>query len=267
MTSKLFKQLKSENRSALVAFVSCGDPTIEFSEKLIERICAAGADIVELGVPFSDPMADGKSIQAASRRALNGGATLEKVVAMAKRLRAKGVDKPFVMFSYFNPIFKLGTEKTVDECVAAGIDSLLVVDVPLEEADEVVSVSAPKGIEFIPLAAPTSSPERIERISKKGSGFLYYVTVAGVTGARGALPEGIGERLAQVRKASVLPVAAGFGISNPEMAHAAALNADAVVVGSRLVDIAFKTRLEKGEEAALDAAAEFVASLAGAMKR
>ncbi len=267
MTSKLFKQLKSENRSALVAFVSCGDPTIEFSEKLIERICAAGADIVELGVPFSDPMADGKSIQAASRRALNGGATLEKVVAMAKRLRAKGVDKPFVMFSYFNPIFKLGTEKTVDECVAAGIDSLLVVDVPLEEADEVVSVSAPKGIEFIPLAAPTSSPERIERISKKGSGFLYYVTVAGVTGARGALPEGIGERLAQVRKASVLPVAAGFGISNPEMAHAAALNADAVVVGSRLVDIAFKTRQEKGEEAALDAAAEFVASLAGAMKR
>lgn len=267
MTSKLFKQLKSENRSALVAFVSCGDPTIEFSEKLIERICAAGADIVELGVPFSDPMADGKSIQAASRRALNGGATLEKVVAMAKRLRAKGVDKPFVMFSYFNPIFKLGTEKTVDECVAAGIDSLLVVDVPLEEADEVVSVSAPKGIEFIPLAAPTSSPERIERISKKGSGFLYYVTVAGVTGARGALPEGIGERLAQVRKASVLPVAAGFGISNPEMAHAAALNADAVVVGSRLVDIAFKTRLEKGEEAALDAAAQFVSSLAGAMKR
>lgn len=267
MTSKLFKQLKSENRSALVAFVSCGDPTIEFSEKLIERICAAGADIVELGVPFSDPMADGKSIQAASRRALNGGATLEKVVAMSKRLRAKGVDKPFVMFSYFNPIFKLGTEKTVDECVAAGIDSLLVVDVPLEEADEVVSVSAPKGIEFIPLAAPTSSPERIERISKKGSGFLYYVTVAGVTGARGALPEGIGERLAQVRKASVLPVAAGFGISNPEMAHAAALNADAVVVGSRLVDIAFKTRLEKGEEAALDAAAQFVSSLAGAMKR
>lgn len=267
MTSKLFQQLKSENRAALVAFVSCGDPTIEFSEKLIERICAAGADIVELGVPFSDPMADGKSIQAASRRALNGGATLGKVIAMAKRLRAKGVDKPFVMFSYFNPIFKLGTEKTVDECAAAGIDSLLVVDVPLEEADEVVSVSAPKGIEFIPLAAPTSSPERIEKISKKGSGFLYYVTVAGVTGARGALPEGIGERLAQVRRASVLPVAVGFGISNPEMAHAAALNADAVVVGSRLVDIAFKTRLEKGEEAALDAAAEFVASLAGAMKR
>ena len=261
MTSKLFQQLKSENRAALVAFVSCGDPTIEFSEKLIERICAAGADIVELGVPFSDPMADGKSIQAASRRALG------KVIAMAKRLRAKGVEKPFVMFSYFNPIFKLGTEKTVDECAAAGIDSLLVVDVPLEEADEVVSVSAPKGIEFIPLAAPTSSPERIEKISKKGSGFLYYVTVAGVTGARGALPEGIGERLAQVRRASVLPVAAGFGISNPEMAHAAALNADAVVVGSRLVDIAFKTRLEKGEEAALDAAAEFVASLAGAMKR
>ncbi len=267
MTSKLFQQLKSENRAALVAFVSCGDPTIEFSEKLIERICAAGADIVELGVPFSDPMADGKSIQAASRRALNGGATLGKVIAMAKRLRAKGVDKPFVMFSYFNPIFKFGTEKTVDECAAAGIDSLLVVDVPLEEADEVVSVSAPKGIEFIPLAAPTSSPERIEKISKKGSGFLYYVTVAGVTGARGALPEGIGERLAQVRRASVLPVAAGFGISNPEMARAAALNADAVVVGSRLVDIAFKTRLEKGEEAALDAAAEFVASLAGAMKR
>ena len=267
MTSKLFQQLKSENRAALVAFVSCGDPTIEFSEKLIERICAAGADIVELGVPFSDPMADGKSIQAASRRALNGGATLGKVIAMAKRLRAKGVDKPFVMFSYFNPIFKLGTEKTVDECAAAGIDSLLVVDVPLEEADEVVSVSAPKGIEFIPLAAPTSSPERIEKISKKGSGFLYYVTVMGVTGVRNALPTEFVERIAEVRKASVLPVAAGFGISNPQMASLAARHADAVVVGSKIVDMAHDVLLSEGEAAALDKVGEFVGSLASAMKR
>ena len=129
MTSKLFEKLARENRAALVVFVSCGDPNIEFSEKLIERICASGADIIELGVPFSDPMADGKTIQAASRRSLNGGATLEKVVALAKRLRSRGVETPFVMFSYFNPIFKLGVEKTVDECAAAGIDSLLVVDV------------------------------------------------------------------------------------------------------------------------------------------
>ncbi len=267
MTSMLFEKLARENRAALVVFVSCGDPNIEFSEKLIERICASGADIIELGVPFSDPMADGKTIQAASRRALNGGATLEKVVALAKRLRSRGVETPFVMFSYFNPIFKLGVEKTVDECAAAGIDSLLVVDVPLEEADEVVSVASPKGIEFIPLAAPTSSPDRIRKISEKGAGFLYYVTVAGVTGARGALPEGIAARLAEVRKASVLPVAAGFGISNPEMAHAAAESADAVVVGSKFVDLAYKTYVERGEAAALDAAADFVSSLAAQMKR
>lgn len=267
MTSKLFEKLRGENRAALVLFVSCGDPTMDFSERLIEKICASGADIVELGVPFSDPMADGKSIQAASRRALDGGATIGKVLDMAKRLRQKGVKNPFVMFSYFNPVFKYGVEKVADKCADAGIDSLLVVDAPLEESAEITSVATPRGIEFIPLAAPTSPLERVEKISAAGSGFLYYVTVAGVTGIRGALPEGFAKRLADVRKASKLPVAAGFGISTPEMAHAAAKSADAVVVGSKFVDLAYKTHAEQGEEAALKAAAGFVSSLAAQMKR
>jgi len=267
MTSTLFKKLQVENRASLVAFVSCGDPSMEFTEKLVGRICASGADIVELGAPFSDPMADGKTIQAASRRALDGGATLEKTIAMAKRLRGKGVKNPFVLFSYFNPIFKLGTRRTAELCADAGIDALLVVDAPLEESEEIVSETSPLGLEFIPLAAPTSSLGRITKISESGSGFLYYVTVAGVTGARGALPDGIAERLAAVRAASKLPVAAGFGISTPEMAHAAALCADAVVVGSKLVDIAHTELENNGESAALAAAEAFIASLAAQMFR
>ena len=264
---ELFENLKAENRAGLVMFVSCGDPSIDFTEKLVRRACAAGADIIELGVPFSDPMADGPTIQASSARAIKGGCTLGKIFDMVARLRAGGVKNKFVLFSYYNPIFKFGLGRAAEMSEKAGIDAWLVVDVPLEESAEVVSAIAPRGIDFIPLAAPTSPIERVGEISRGGGGFLYYVSVAGITGARSALPAHIAERLAQVRKASALPVAVGFGISSPEMAAEAAKNADAVVVGSKFIDKVHSVLEASGGDAALDAAESFVASLARAMKR
>ncbi len=267
MTSKLFEKLANENRAALITFVTCGDPNLDFSEKLIEKVCKSGADIVVLGVPFSDPMADGSIIEESFLRALDSDTNLEKIFAMTKRLRAKGVNNPFVMYSYFNPIFNVGIEKVIDKCVESKIDSLMVLDVPLEESEEITSVAKPKGVEYIPLAAPDSSLERMKELSENGGNFLYYATVSGVTGVRGELSCGIAERLAEVRKISKLPVAAGLGMSTAENVREAALNADGVVVASKIVDMAHRVFEESGESVAIDSVGEFVANIAVQMKR
>ena len=264
---KTFEACAKQNRAALAIFVACGDGGMDFTKSLVARICSAGADVVELGVPFSDPMADGATIQNADVRALADGADILKIIETARQLRAEGVDKLFVLFSYYNPIFKVGVEKIARLSAEAGIDSWLVVDAPLEESGEIRRVIGKYGVKFTPLAAPTTSEERIRRISKSGGGFLYYVTVAGVTGARNSLPEGVVARLARVKEASVLPVAAGFGISNPEMAHAAALNADMVVVGSRFIDMVYAKLSEGGREAALSEAESFVKAIRGGLAR
>ena len=267
MIEETFKNAALRNRACLICFVSCGDPNLDFTEKMVERICASGADIVELGVPFSDPMADGAAIQAASNRALKAGTNVLKILEMVGRLRARGIKNPFVLFSYYNPIFKLGVENMARLSCEAGINAWLIVDVPHEESAEISRHLKGKGIDLIALAAPTSSLERIAELSSDSSGFLYYITVTGVTGERKALPHHFSERLAQVRKASKLPVAAGFGISDKSMAHAAALEADAVVVGSRLVDLSYRTYLEKGESAALESVGAFVEALSAQMHK
>ncbi len=267
MIAKLFDRLSNENRAALATFVTCGDPTLDFTEKLIERICASGADIVELGVPFSDPMADGKTIEESHLRALENNVNLPMIIDMAKRLRTKGAETPFVISSYFNPVYKMGLEKVVDECVDAKISAMLLIDVPFEESEEITSVATPKGVGYIPISSPDTSIERVARMSACGGGYLYYATISGITGERDKLPAGIAERLAEVRKASKLPVAAGLGISTLAIAHEAALNADAVVVCSKIVEIAHKTYEESGEDVALDVVSDFVKELAKQMKR
>ena len=267
MIKKIFEKAKSENRALFAAFFSCGDPNIEFSERAIEVAAKNGADIIELGVPFSDPMADGPVIQSASVRALDAGTNILQIIEMAKRLRSKGVDAPMILFGYFNTFLKCGLEKIAELCADAKINGWLIADLPLEEMDEVMPILKKHALDFIPLAAPTTPLERIAEISNKCSGFLYYVTVAGVTGVRNSLPEGLADRLENVRKASSLPVGAGFGISNSENAHAAAMHADCVIVGSKLVQLLHETRVEKGDEAAIDAAAKFTESIANAMRR
>ncbi len=260
-----FKRLKRENRAALVPFISCGDPSLAFTKRLIKTVCEAGADIVELGVPFSDPMADGPTIQAASLRALRSGTNIPGILRMVGELRRDGVDKPFVLFSYYNPVFKIGAERVAQMSKDAGVDAWLIVDAPLEECGEVLAAIKPRGIDMILLASPFTPPERVEAITKKGSGFLYYVTVAGTTGQRDSLPDGISERLAEVRRASKLPIAAGFGISSPQMAREAAANADAVVIGSKLVDLVHRACVERGEDAALAEAGRFISEISAAL--
>ncbi|MBR4597047.1 MAG: tryptophan synthase subunit alpha [Opitutales bacterium] len=267
MIKQTFKNLKRQNRAALALFITCGDPDIKFTERLAEKISQCGADIIELGVPFSDPMADGATIQEASNRALASRTNVGMILDMVLRLRARGVKTPFVLFGYFNTFFQMGVDNLARRSKEAGVNAWLVADLPIEESGEVLPHLKANGLDLIALASPTTPLERIKKISKTGSGFLYYVTVAGVTGARDKLPEDFAKRLEEVRAASALPVGAGFGISNRESAHAAAKRADCVIVGSKIVDLLYKTRVQFGEDKAIDEACEFVKSLSSAMNR
>ena len=230
-----FETCKQAGRKALVMFVSAGDPDLGATEKLIREIVDAGADVVEIGVPFSDPMADGPTIQEASQRALASGTTLTGILEMVKRLRASGVEAPFVLFSYYNVLFHYGLPKLSVDAKAAGIDGVLVVDVPYEEMDEVLPDLTANDLHLIRLVAPTTSAERATKILADAKGFVYTITVTGVTGARAELPPELDDLLVRMGKASPVPVVAGFGVSSPEMAKLVSQKADGVVVGSALV--------------------------------
>jgi tryptophan synthase alpha chain len=231
-----FRICAEEKRKALVVFVSAGNPDMKTSETLILRAAEAGADIIELGVPFSDPMADGPVIQASSMRALEAGANLHDIITMAARIRYRSA-VPMVLFSYYNVILSYGLEKAAAECKSAGIDAWLVVDVPLEEKNEILPYLDRNGIYLIPLVAPTTPEERAAKIVSGAKGFVYYITVAGVTGVRSTVSTDLTAKLQTIKTLSPIPVVAGFGISTPEMAAATAKHADGVVVGSALVRI------------------------------
>lgn len=257
MLSNLFEEAKKENRALLSIFVTCGDPSLDFSEKLIKTICNSGADIVELGVPFSDPMADGAVVQAASLRALDSKTTLAGVLAMAKRLRAEGIKKHFCLISYFNPILQYGIEKLADSLSDAGINSILVWDLPLEESDEIKPAMKNKGIDLIQLVAPTTPLERVSKISDYASGFLYYAS-----GDSKSI-----QKLSDVSKTSTLPVGADFGIEDESLANEIAKNADAVIIGSKIVDFAYDAFEKEGEVISLKKVSELVGKFAKAMYR
>lgn len=231
----LFSRCEQEKRKALVVFISAGNPDVASSEKLTLELIKAGADIIELGVPFSDPMADGPVIQAAGARALSAGVSLPDIVAMAKRVRRAAPETPLVLFSYYNVILSYGVEKLADDCVKAGIDGWLVVDVPFEESGEIRPVLKKRRLSLIPLVAPTTPIERAARIVGKADGFVYYVTVKGVTGVRTELPGDLQQKLNELREVCPVPVVAGFGIATPEMARVSARHAEGIVVGSALV--------------------------------
>jgi len=234
--SSRFEQLKCEGRKALIAFITAGDPDIALTERLVPQMAAAGADIIELGIPFSDPMADGPTIQLSSERSLTGGANLKSILAAVKNIR-QGCNVPILLMGYYNPVLAFGLESFCCEAAAAGVDGVLLVDLPPEEAGELVSYTKKHGIDFIPLLTPTSDISRINKIKKSGSGFIYYVSVAGVTGARSSVAEDIGSMVEKIRMETALPVAVGFGISTPQQAGSVAKLADGVVVGSALVKL------------------------------
>lgn len=231
-----FASLKKRGEKGLVVYLTAGDPDASSSLSYLRAAAAGGADILEVGVPFSDPMADGPTIQAASRRALDGGMNTARAIDMVRELR-KTHDVPVVLFGYYNPFFRYGIDRFCRDARAAGADGVLVVDLPEEESAEMAPSVRRAGMDWIPLASPTSSSVRIRRAVDSGSGFLYLISVTGITGARKALPPEVATWARAVKRGVSLPVAVGFGISTPGMARSAARFADAVVVGSACVRI------------------------------
>jgi len=231
-----FAALKAEGRAGLVAYLVAGDPDIETSTRLFEGVAAAGADVIEIGMPFSDPMADGPLIQAAGMRALKSGMTLRKTLALVKHLRARDPDTPYVLMGYYNPIYRYGAEAFAKDAAASGVDGLIIVDLPPEEDPELAEPARKAGLDLVRLATPTSDEHRLPTIVEHASGFIYYVAIAGITGTRSADAAGIRDAVARLRKFTRLPVAVGFGIRTPEQAAEVARAADAAVVGSALVD-------------------------------
>lgn len=230
-----FEGAQQRGRRSLIVYLCGGDPDLAATERLVPALAAAGADIVEIGVPFSDPLADGPTIQAASQRALAAGTTLSGILAMVGRLRGAGSEVPLVLMGYLNPIVRMGIETFVARAVEVGVDGVIVPDLPLEEAAVLGDPASARGLSLVLLAAPTTPLERLRTLGERTRGFLYYISVTGVTGARAALPPELPAQLDRVRAASRAPVAVGFGISEPDQARALAAHADAVVVGSALV--------------------------------
>lgn len=233
---KKFAELRNKGEKALITYVMAGDPSLQETERLILELEKAGADLVEIGIPFSDPLADGPTIQKAANRALEHDVSLSDVLNLAKRVR-KVSDIPLIFMSYYNPIFKYGEEKFVRDAVKAGVDGVIVPDLPPEEAESLIRHSRDKGLDTIFLLAPTSDEDRIKRVSKKSTGFIYYVSLTGVTGAREGISKDIGKMTRKIKAYTKLPVAVGFGISKPEQAKEVSLWADGVIVGSAIVKV------------------------------
>ncbi len=227
-----------ENKKAFIAFVTGGDPDLETTEALIPQMARAGADIIEIGIPFSDPIAEGVVIQQADERALRAQTTTDKLFDMVKRVRGQ-VDVPLVFMTYINPIYTYGTEKFMKKCAECGIDGVIVPDVPFEERQEIKEACDAQGVELISMIAPTSK-ERINMIAKEARGFLYCVSSLGVTGVRNNITSNIREMVRQVKKVSDIPCAVGFGISTPKQAREMAAVSDGAIVGSAIVKIIAK---------------------------
>ncbi|MFQ6100889.1 MAG: tryptophan synthase subunit alpha [Anaerolineae bacterium] len=234
--STLFKALRRAGRTALMPYVTLGYPERDSALALVPAMVEAGADLVELGVPFSDPLADGATIQAAAQQALENGMTLSLCLEQVAALRAKGVTIPFVLMGYYNPIFQMGVGRFARRAAAVGVDGVIVPDLPPEEADELRDALRERGIASIFLLSPTSSDGRARLVAGRTGGFLYLVSLTGVTGARDHLPPGLASFVARVRAVTDLPLAVGFGISTPEQAAWVARIADGVIVGSALIE-------------------------------
>jgi len=263
-----FAKLKAEKRAGLVTFVTAGDPDYETSKSILFGLPAAGADIVELGMPFSDPMADGPAIQASSLRALKAGQTMRKTLALVRELRARDTETPIVLMGYYNPIYVYPVDAFLAEASAAGVDGLIVVDVPPEADDELCLPARERGIHFIRLAAPTTDAKRLPAVLNNTGGFVYYVSITGITGTAAPDPSQVHAQVARIKKATTLPVAVGFGVKTPEQARTLAEGADAIVVGSAIVGEIEKSLTADGRatDKTAPAVLGLVGRLAGALR-
>lgn len=241
-----FKELAAEGRAALVTFITAGDPDYDTSLSILKQLPNAGADIVELGVPFTDAMADGPPIQASSLRALAAGQSLKKTIAMVREFRTGDNATPIVLMGYYNPIYIYGVEKFLKDAKDAGVDGLIVVDLPPEEDEELCLPAMKAGINFIRLSTPTTDDKRLPAVLKNTSGFVYYVSIAGVSGAAAPETPKVIDAVARIKRHTKLPIAVGFGLKTPQHARAIAEGADGAVVGSALVEAVRTSLDEKG---------------------
>ena len=258
-----FAELKKRGEAALIPFVTAGDPDLKTTLKILHSLDASGADCIELGVPFSDPTADGPTIQRSSERSLKNGISLPAILRMVREFRRTS-EVPIILFGYFNPFFKYGLERLCKQAGAAGVDGILCVDLPPEESAELKQWTDAEGLDLIFLLSPTSGPERIKLVARKGRGFIYYVSVTGVTGARQLLDGNLRAQVERIRQASALPIGVGFGISSARQAARVAKFADAAVVGSALIQALEKA---KGNAEKTKRAGAFVAQMKRAIKR
>ena len=231
-----FEELKNSNKKGLITFVTAGDPNYDTSLEILKKLPDAGADIIEIGMPFTDPMADGPGIQASYLRALEAGQTLKKTIQLVKDFREFNSNVPIVLMGYYNPIYKYGVETFIKNIKEIGVDGIIVVDLPPEADRELCIPANEKGIDFIRLATPTSNEDRLPKIVNNASGFLYYVSVAGITGSKAPEISSIESKIKTIRNFTDIPIAVGFGIKTPEQAVNIAKIADAVVVGSAIID-------------------------------
>jgi tryptophan synthase alpha chain len=263
-----FAKLKAEGRAALVTFVTAGDPNYATSLKIISGLPGAGADVIEIGMPFSDPMADGPPIQASGLRALKAGQNMKKTLQLVRDFRTADSETPIVLMGYYNPIYVYGNERFLDDAVAAGVDGLIVVDVPPEADDELCIPALARGLNFIRLATPTTDDRRLPMVLQNTSGFVYYVSITGITGAAAPVATDVGRHVARIKRATDLPVAIGFGVRTPQQAKDLAAHGDGVVVGSALVNKIAASLDAAGNPAdsTVSEVLQLVASLSGALK-
>jgi tryptophan synthase alpha chain len=263
-----FAQLKKEGRSAFVAFVTAGDPDPNTSLAIVKALPKAGADIIELGMPFSDPMADGPSIQAAGLRALKAGMTLRKTLELVRGFRADDNATPLVLMGYYNPIYIYGVDNFLSDAKSAGVDGLIIVDLPPEEDTELCVPALKAGLNFIRLATPTTDDKRLPAVLANTSGFVYYVSITGITGAAAANAKMVTDAVARIKRHTDLPVCVGFGIRTPDVARAIAERADGAVVGTALVDALHASLDGEGRASAttVSAVADLAASLAAGVR-
>lgn len=229
-----FRELKGKKKKAFIPYIMAGDPSLGNTKDIVQMLEECGADIVELGVPFTDPLADGPTIQRASERALNAGVTLKKVIAFVKDMR-QSIQIPVVLMTYYNPVFKYGEEHFVRDAKDAGVDGVIIPDLPPDEAGNLIRSSRKASLDTIFLLAPTSTPERIKKVAKASRGFIYYVSVTGITGSRLLLDGSMETLISEIRKYTDKPIAVGFGVSTPEEASAVSKVSDGVIVGSAIV--------------------------------
>ena len=263
-----FAKLKKEGRAGLVTFITAGDPDLETSKQILMGLPGAGADVIELGMPFSDPMADGPAIQASSLRALKAGHKMAKTLEMVSEFRKHDAETPIVLMGYYNPIYVYPNEQFLKDAVAAGVDGLIVVDVPPEADEELCIPATQHGLNFIRLATPTTDAKRLPMVLQNTSGFLYYVSITGITGTAAPDVNAVHTHVRQIREATSLPVAVGFGVKSPEQAKALGEVADAVVVGSALVGAIEKSLEDTGASTSktVPAVLDLVGALAGALR-